>query len=123
MMKSSSKGFLGQRVAKPASPENLSTFDAGIASQMKSESKTGNHNSVPQIELKQVSRAIHLEKEMLIDEVTKERYYMFRLISKTLKIIEFTADFTGSTNCQFIDLQKCNIFGSQQREYASEQDR
>ena len=80
---------------------------------MRSETKTANHNTLPPIEVKQISRAIHLEKETLIDEVTKERYYMFRLISKTLKIIEFTADFSGSTNCAFVDLQKGNIFGSQ----------
>ncbi len=34
---------------------------------------------------------------------------MFRLVTKTLKNVEFQADFSGSSNCDFIDVQSSNI--------------
>ena len=41
-----------------------------------------------------------------MDEIANEKFYIFRLVSQTLKIIEFQADFTGSRNCAFVDLSK-----------------
>ena len=37
------------------------------------------------------------------DPVSNEKYYMFRLVTQTLKIIEFEADFSGSLNCEFVE--------------------
>ena len=67
---------------KPASPENLSNFDAGIASLIRTDSKS---NTIPAatlspLETKPIARSIHLEKEMLVDN-EGEKYYMFRLVS------------------------------------------
>ena len=111
-MKSSSKGFLGQRVVKPASPENLSNFDAGIASLIRTDSKSNVVPNLSPLETKQIARSIFLEKEMMLDE-SGEKFYMFRLVSQTLKIVEFVADFTGSRNCDFVDLKKPKAEGEE----------
>lgn len=73
---------------KPASPENLSNFDGGIASLIKTESKSNVAPVLSPIETKPIARSIYLEKEMLLDEEGM-KYYMFRLVSQTLKIVEF----------------------------------
>lgn len=50
-------GVLGNRLQKPASPDNLSTFDGGVASQIISTKQ-------PLIERKDIARSIYLEKEL-----------------------------------------------------------
>ena len=50
-------GVLGNRLQKPASPDNLSTFDGGVASQILSTKQ-------PLIERKDIARSIYLEKEL-----------------------------------------------------------
>ena len=52
---------MGQRIPKPASPDNLSTFDGGLASQVQV-------NRSPIIEKKDIARSIYLEKELIQDE-------------------------------------------------------
>ena len=89
--------MLGQRIPKPASPDNLSTFDGGMASQVQTK-------VTPAFERKYIARSIHLEKELINDPICNEKFYMFRLVTKTLKIIEFEADFSGSLNCDFIEV-------------------
>jgi len=42
-----------------------------------------------------------LEKEFVHDKDTNQKYYMFRLVTQTLKIVEFEADFSESLNCEF----------------------
>ena len=91
--------MLGQRIPKPASPDNLSTFDgAMVASQVQTKV------APPTFERKYIARCIHLEKELMTDPIVNEKFYMFRLVTKTLKIIEFSADFSGSLNCEFIEV-------------------
>ena len=92
-------GILGQRIMKPASPENLSTFDGGLASHIQ-------HPRTPLFERKDIARSIYLEKELVSDDITNERFYMFRLVTSTLKIVEFEADFSGSLNCEFGDTSR-----------------
>ena len=48
----------------------------------------------------------------MVDE-SGEKFYMFRLVSQTLKIVEFVADFTGSRNCDFVDLKKPKAEGEE----------
>ena len=31
---------------------------------------------------------------------------MFRLVTQTLKIVEFEADFNGSINCEFVEVKR-----------------
>jgi len=38
------------------------------------------------------------------DKDANQKYYMFRLVTQTLKIVEFEADFSESLNCEFIEV-------------------
>lgn len=90
-------GGLGQRIPKPASPENLSTFEGGLNSQIQ--------NKTPMFERKDIARSIYLEKELVQDDKNQEKYYMFRLVTQSLKIVEFEADFSASQNCEFVEVR------------------
>ena len=51
---------------------------------------------------KEIAKDIYLEKEL--DAIkTPEAQYIFRVVSKTLKVITFIADFTGSDKCEFTE--------------------
>ena len=51
---------------------------------------------------KEIAKDIYLEKEL--DTIkTPEAQYIFRIVSKTLKVITFVADFTGSEKCEFTE--------------------
>ena len=51
---------------------------------------------------KEIAKDIYLEKEL--DTIkTPEAQYIFRIVSKTLKVVTFIADFTGSDKCEFTE--------------------
>lgn len=56
---------------------------------------------------KEIARDIYLEKEldMALSGGQEPRYY-FKIVSKSLRIINFEADFNGSEKVEFIDDQK-----------------
>ncbi len=39
----------------------------------------------------------------MVDE--SGRHYLFTLVTKTLKVVEFEANFNGSDNCTFIEVK------------------
>ena len=51
---------------------------------------------------KEIAKDIYLEKEL--DSIkTVDSQYIFRIVSKTLKVITFVADFSGSDKCEFTE--------------------
>ena len=51
---------------------------------------------------KEIAKDIFLEKELDTTK-TVDTQYIFRIVSKTLKVITFFADFTGSDKCEFLE--------------------